>query len=132
MSNQDLPLFQQNQNNESVQAHSVAMSVSEITAKIKSNLEGEFTEVWVKGEISNLKVASSGHVYFSLKDDGANLTAAAFGWGRKKKPAFDLKDGLEVLCRGNISVYAPRGNYNLHVDVIEPIGGGSLQLAVSQ
>ncbi len=110
-----------------------ALTVSELTAKIKSNLESEFTEVWVRGEISNLKMASSGHVYFSLKDDDATMTAAAFGWGRKAKTAtFDLKDGLEVLCHGNISVYAPRGNYQLLVDAIEPVGAGALQLAFNQ
>ena len=114
---------------------SARLTVSELTSKIKSNLESEFTEVWVQGEISNLKAASSGHVYFSLKDDGATLTAAAFGWGKRAKsqgPQFDLKDGLEVLCHGSISVYAPRGNYQLLVDAIEPVGAGALQLAFNQ
>ncbi|MBC7395828.1 MAG: exodeoxyribonuclease VII large subunit, partial [Bdellovibrionales bacterium] len=127
MSDEDLPLFQAS----GLSVKSPALSVSEITYKIKSSLESDFSEVWVKGEISNLKVASSGHVYFSLKDDGANLSAAAFGWGRKKV-SFQLKDGLEVLCRGNISVYAPRGNYQLLVDMIEPLGAGALQLAFDQ
>ena len=127
MSDQDLPLFQS-----SVPTpESRAMSVSEVTFKIKRNLEGEFSAVWIKGEISNLKPASSGHVYFSLKDDGASLSAAAFGWGRKKS-TFELKDGLEVLCHGNVSVYAPRGNYQLLVDTIEPLGAGALQLAFDQ
>ena len=102
MNNDDLPLFQKNSVlNPAVSAQ--ALSVSEITARIKSNLESEFVEVWVRGEISNLKQASSGHVYFSLKDESANLSAVAFGWSKKaKKTSFDLKDGLEVLCRGNI------------------------------
>lgn len=128
MNNQDLPLFHQN---ESQPVNKAAMSVSELTAKIKSNLENDFIEVWVKGEISNFKAASSGHLYFSLKDEGATLTAAAFGWGRKKK-TFEIKDGLEVVCRGNISVYAARGNYQLLVDSIEPLGAGALQLAFDQ
>lgn len=132
MNNQDLPLFSNNQN-PSTGASSSAMTVSEVTAKIKNNLESEFYEIWVKGEISNLKAASSGHVYFSLKDDTANLAAAAFGWNKRtKKASFELKDGLEVLCRGNISVYAPRGNYQLLVDTIEPLGAGALQLAFEQ
>ena len=132
MNNDDLPLFQKNSVlNPAVSAQ--ALSVSEITARIKSNLESEFVEVWVRGEISNLKQASSGHVYFSLKDESANLSAVAFGWSKKaKKTSFDLKDGLEVLCRGNISVYAARGNYQLLVDVIEPLGSGALQLAFEQ
>lgn len=126
MSDSNLPLFQ------SVQTQAQAMSVGEVTAKIKSNLETEFSEIWIKGEVSNYKPASSGHAYFSLKDDQATISCAAFGWARKKKGNFELKDGLEVLCRGNISVYAPRGNYQLLVDVIEPLGAGALQLAFEQ
>ena len=130
MNNRDLPLFQLQ--NESPNASSSAMSVSALTAKVKRNLEDEFTEIWVQGEISNLKEASSGHAYFSLKDEGATISAAAFGWGRKKKAGFSLKDGLDVLCRGSVSVYAPRGNYQLLVDAIEPLGAGALQLAFEQ
>ncbi len=129
MKNNDLPLFQQN---EIAEPASSAMTVSALTSKIKRNLEDEFTEIWVQGEISNLKEATSGHVYFSLKDEGATISAAAFGWGRKKKSSFALKDGLQVLCRGNVSVYAPRGNYQLLVDTIEPLGAGALQLAFEQ
>jgi exodeoxyribonuclease VII large subunit len=129
MDDQDLPLFQQQ--GLPIQSQAKALTVSEITAKIKSNLESEFVELWIQGEISNLKQASSGHVYFSLKDDGATIAAAAFSWGRKKK-TFELKDGLEVICRGNISVYPPRGNYQLLVDAIEPLGAGALQLAFEQ
>lgn len=129
MNNNDLPLFQQN---ESSQPASSAMTVSALTSMIKRNLEDEFTEIWVQGEISNLKEASSGHAYFSLKDEGATISAAAFGWARKKKSGFSLKDGLQVLCRGNVSVYAPRGNYQLLVDAIEPLGAGALQLAFEQ
>ena len=129
MGDQDLPLFQQSGTN--VKAQSQAMTVSEITAQIKSNLESEFLSVWVQGEVSNFKGASSGHAYFSLKDDGATISVAAFGWGKKKK-TFELKDGLEVICKGNVSVYAPRGNYQLLVDTIEPLGAGALQLAFEQ
>jgi exodeoxyribonuclease VII large subunit len=115
-----------------IQPHAQAMSVSEITAKIKANLENDFMKVWIKGEISNLKPASSAHAYFSLKDEGASLSAAAFGWAKKKKGDFELKDGQEVLCHGSISVYPPRGNYQLLVDAIEPLGAGALQLAFEQ
>ena len=127
MSDDDLPLFQASGN----KTKSPSVTVAEITSRIKANLESEFRDVWVQGEISNLKVASSGHVYFSLKDDAATISAVAFNWGRKKA-SFDLKDGLEVLCRGNVSVYAARGNYQLIVDAIEPRGAGSLQLAFQQ
>ena len=127
MSDHDLPLFQASRPTPQF----LAQSVSEITARIKRTLETGFTQVWIRGEISNLKPASSGHVYFSLKDDGATLSAAAFGWNRKKVN-FELKDGLEVLVKGNISVYPPRGNYQLLVDAIEPVGAGSLQIAFEQ
>jgi exodeoxyribonuclease VII large subunit len=130
MSRSDLPLFQNL--NDSTPPGRQAWTVSALTVQIKKNLESEFSEIWVQGEISNLKEASSGHSYFSLKDEGATISAAAFGWGRKKKATFALKDGLQVLCRGSISVYAPRGNYQLLVDEIEPLGAGALQLAFEQ
>lgn len=106
-------------------------TVTEITQKIKGTLEPAFNEVWIQGEISNYRPASSGHVYFSLKDSGAVLSAALFGWGRRSS-SFDLKDGLEVICRGKLSVYPPRGSYQLVVDRIEPLGTGALQLAFEQ
>jgi exodeoxyribonuclease VII large subunit len=109
-----------------------ALTVSTLTLRIKRNLEGQFQDFWVQGEISNLKEASSGHVYFSLKDENATISAAAFGWGRKKSPSFQLKDGLQVVCKGSVSVYAQRGNYQLLVDQIEPLGAGALQLAFEQ
>jgi exodeoxyribonuclease VII large subunit len=131
MSDRDLPLFQKSSGS-TPPAASNAMSVSALTLKIKRSLEGDFREIWVQGEISNLKEASSGHLYFSLKDENATISAAAFGWGKKKTPGFQLKDGLQVICRGNVSVYAQRGNYQLLVDVIEPLGAGALQLAFEQ
>ncbi|NDG83504.1 MAG: exodeoxyribonuclease VII large subunit [Proteobacteria bacterium] len=127
MSDRNLPLFNSNEETPRIPA----MSVSEITHRIKQNLEGEFPGVWIRGEISNFKPAASGHYYFSLKDDLATISAAAFGWGRKRS-TFQLKDGMEVLCHGNISVYPQRGNYQLIVDAIEPVGAGSLQLAFEQ
>lgn len=106
-------------------------TVSELTAQIRGVLEPSFTQIWVQGEISNCKPASSGHAYFSLKDAQACVSVAAFGWGARKK-SFELKDGLEVLCRGKISVYPPRGSYQLVVDHIEPLGAGALTLAYEQ
>lgn len=106
------------------------LTVSQITAKIKGLLEGEIGEVWIKGEISGFKPSPSGHVYFSLKDSGAVLSCAMFGARGKIK--FEAKDGLEVMARGRISVYPPRGNYQLIVEHIEPLGHGALQLAFEQ
>ncbi|MBI2712563.1 MAG: exodeoxyribonuclease VII large subunit [Bdellovibrio sp.] len=103
-------------------------TVSELTARIRGVLEPSFGLVWVQGEISNYKPASSGHVYFSLKDGGANISAAVFGWGARRR-SFDLKDGLQVACRGKITVYPPRGSYQLVIDHIEPLGAGALQAA---
>jgi exodeoxyribonuclease VII large subunit len=104
-------------------------TVTEFTNKMRGVLEPAFSQVWVQGEISNYRPAASGHLYFSLKDQGACLSAAVFGWGASRKKSFDLKDGLQVLCRGKISIYPPRGSYQLVVDQIEPLGAGALQIA---
>jgi exodeoxyribonuclease VII large subunit len=99
-----------------------------LTTQIRGVLEPSFIQVWVQGEISNFRPAASGHVYFSLKDQNACISAAIFGWGARKR-SFDLKDGLQVLCRGKITVYPPRGTYQLTVDHVEPLGAGALQIA---
>lgn len=108
-----------------------AWTVTELTTKIRGVLEPTFPQVWVQGEVSNYRPAASGHVYFSLKDQGASIAAASFGWGRRKS-TFELKDGLQVLCRGKLSVYPPRGSYQLTVEQIEPLGAGALQAAFEQ
>jgi exodeoxyribonuclease VII large subunit len=107
-------------------------SVTELTSRIKGILEPAFTEIWVQAEISNFRPAASGHLYFSLKDAGSAIAAALFGAGGKRRVAFDIKDGMQVLCRGKVSVYAPRGNYQFIVDQIEPLGAGALQFAFEQ
>lgn len=107
-------------------------SVTELTSRIKGVLEPAFKQIWVQGEISNYRPASSGHVYFSLKDEVSSVSAAIFGWGRNRRTGFELKDGLKVLCRGRVSVYAPRGSYQLVVDVLEPLGAGAMQYAFEQ
>jgi exodeoxyribonuclease VII large subunit len=127
MSYEDLPLFNNNPN-----APPKHWSVTELTAKIRGVLEPSFNEVWVQGEVSNYRPAASGHLYFSLKDSGSSISAAVFGWGARKKPLFEVKDGLQVLCRGKISVYPPRGSYQLVIDQLEPLGAGALQLAFEQ
>ncbi|MEK6705952.1 MAG: exodeoxyribonuclease VII large subunit [Bdellovibrionota bacterium] len=103
-------------------------TVSEITAQIRGVIEPAFSNVWIKGEISNFRPAASGHVYFSLKDAGATISVAIFGWSSRKK-TFELKDGLQVLCHGRISLYSPRGSYQLAADQVEPIGEGALRAA---
>jgi exodeoxyribonuclease VII large subunit len=107
-------------------------SVSEITKAIRGIVEPSFNDVWVRGEISNCKLAPSGHAYLSLKDSGATISAAVFGWSKRSKKTFELKDGLEVVCRGKISIYPPRGSYQLVIDRVELLGAGALQLAFEQ
>ena len=132
----DLPLFAPpTEGSPSVLPASPAMpshlSVSELTAQIRATLEPRFQQVWVQGEVSNHRPAASGHAYFSLKDSAASLSVACFNWSNRKR-AFELRDGLQVLCRGKLSVYPPRGSYQLSVDSIEPVGAGALQLAFVQ
>jgi exodeoxyribonuclease VII large subunit len=106
-------------------------SVSEITAQIKDLLETEFPEVLVEGEISNFTAAASGHLYFVLKDQGAQIKCAFFRQ-RARLLKFKPEDGLSVLASGRIGVYEPRGEYQLYVEGLEPKGIGSLQLAFEQ
>jgi exodeoxyribonuclease VII large subunit len=106
-----------------------ALSVSELTALIKDLLEGGFSSLWVSGEISNFSRPQSGHCYFTLKDDLAQIRAVMWR-GTASKLKFALVDGLEVLCRGHLDVYAPRGSYQLVVDELQPKGVGALELAL--
>ena len=106
-------------------------TVSEITQGIKALFEGSFSAVWVEGEISNCRPSSSGHLYFSLKDQNAILSAVIFN-RQARDIKFKLEDGLKVICFGNIDVYPPRGQYQLIIDKIEPRGIGGLQLALEQ
>lgn len=105
--------------------------VSEIIQDIRIILENTFAQVWVEGEISNFQTASSGHCYFTLKDDSAVLPAAMFS-RVSKGIKFKVENGLKVICFGKISVYGPRGQYQIIVEDLEPKGIGSLQLALEQ
>ncbi len=106
-------------------------SVSELTREIKALLEGEFSGVWVTGEISNFHAHGSGHFYFTLKDKGAQISTVMFR-GANRHLKFKLEDGLEVVAKGRVGVYEPRGNYQIILDYIEPKGLGALQLAFTQ
>jgi exodeoxyribonuclease VII large subunit len=107
------------------------LTVSELTERIQGVLETEFLDVWVEGEISNLKLATSGHWYFSLKDEQAQLAAVV--WRNDTRLVrFRPKDGMKVLARGQLRVYPPRGAYQLSVQVLEPLGKGSLQQAYEE
>ncbi len=106
-------------------------TVSELTARIKSTLERGFDDVVVRGEVSGLSRPRSGHVYLNLKDDGACLRSVLWRSTAQRVP-FELHDGLAVRAWGSISVYAPRGDYQLIIDRIEPEGIGALELAFRQ
>jgi exodeoxyribonuclease VII large subunit len=108
-----------------------ALTVSQLTEQIKSTLSGEFSGISVRGEIGDLTRASSGHCYFSLKDDNARL-AAVIWRSTAQRLKFKLEEGVEVLCRGSIDVYPPRGSYQLTVNQLVPVGVGPLQLAFEQ
>jgi len=106
-------------------------SVTELTRLIKAELEGSFSKIWVEGEIADFTRAHSGHLYFTLKDENSQLRAVMWR-SSAGKVKFDLESGLQVICRGPINVYEPRGTYQLIVDLVEPKGKGALQLAFEQ
>lgn len=107
------------------------LTVSQLTIQIKTLLEGAFPDVWVEGEISNLSIPQSGHAYFTLKDEHAQVRAVLFR-SSQRHLKFTLQHGMQALCRGRVSVYEPRGEYQLILDYIEPKGVGALQLAFEQ
>ena len=108
-----------------------AMSVSELTARIKILVEGHFMDVMVEGEVSNFRRHSSGHWYFTLKDEGAMLRCASFRM-QNRLIRFTPEDGLSVRAHGRLSLYEARGEYQLLVEFLEPVGVGALQLAFEQ
>src|SRR5215510_8997430 len=107
------------------------VSVSELTAQIRGALERRFASIWVEGEISNFRAHNSGHWYFTLKDEFAQLRSACYR-SSNQRLRFRLEDGLLVRARGRLSVYEPKGEYQLVVETLEPVGAGALQLAFEQ
>ncbi len=107
------------------------LSVSELTNAIRGTLESRFQAVWVEGEISNFKAHSSGHWYFTIKDESAQLRAKCFR-STNSRIRFRPTDGLHVRARGKLSVYAPRGEYELVVESLDPVGAGALRIAFEQ
>jgi exodeoxyribonuclease VII large subunit len=108
-----------------------AISVSTLNVQIKSLLETTFIQVYVEGEISNLTYHNSGHIYFSIKDESSTLSCVMFK-GNTKYLKFQLENGQKIVITGNITVYAPRGNYQLLCNKIEPSGQGALAFAFEQ
>jgi len=107
------------------------LTVSEVTERIKIVLEDTFFDLWVEGELSNLRTPSSGHTYLTLKDESSQVRAVLFKMQRRYI-RFEPKDGMLVIARGRISLYEPRGEYQLVIDYMEPKGIGALQMAFEQ
>ncbi|MBC7743139.1 MAG: exodeoxyribonuclease VII large subunit [Bdellovibrionaceae bacterium] len=110
---------------------SVVYNVEQLNAHIRQTLEGQLGVVWLQAEISNFKPHSSGHFYFSLKDSKAQISAIMFR-GFNSKLKFKPHDGLEVIVRGRITVYEPRGTYQIMCESMEPVGAGALQKQFEQ
>ncbi len=106
-------------------------SVSEINRDVKQILEGTFSSLWIEGEVSNFKHHTSGHMYFSLKDDRSQIGVVFFS-RQNQRLKFRLEDGLKILIRGRISVYEPRGQYQIYAEEVVPRGVGELELLLEQ
>ncbi len=109
-------------------------TVSQLNNNIKFLFEETFDFLWVEGEVSNLRRPQSGHVYFTLKDDKSQIKAVFFRQfgAYKQRTNFELEEGLKVLCQARLNVYLPRGEYQLVVESVEPLGVGALQKAFEQ
>lgn len=108
-------------------------TITELTRLIKGDLETHYPEVWVEGEVSNFRsVAVSGHLYFTLKDAGAQMKAVMFKHAARQGLRFELEDGMQVLAHGRVSVYEARGEYQILLERMEPKGLGALQMAFEQ
>lgn len=127
---------------------SVILTVRQLTAQIRQAVESGFPYVWVQGEATNVSRPASGHIYFSLKDENAQLQAVWFKGNQREQETFDpltgevfengprrslagtLRNGQQVICAGRLTVYAPRGGYQLVVDLVQESGEGQLHLAL--
>jgi exodeoxyribonuclease VII large subunit len=107
------------------------LTVSELTVLIRDHIEQTFPDIWLEGETSNLRSPSSGHLYFTLKDQASQIRAVLFR-SQAQRLRFALKEGLQVVVRGRLTVYEPRGEYQIVLDTLEPKGLGALQLAFEQ
>ena len=123
-------MFKANQPMQSAEALGRAniYTVSELNANIKSLIEEKFPFVWIFGEISNFRIPASGHFYFTLKDDASQISSVMFR-GQQRNLKFEPEDGLNVTGMGRISVYEPRGTYQIIIEYLEPSGAGALQIA---
>ena len=103
-------------------------TISQLNAAIKSLLETRFPFVWIVGEVSNFRIPLSGHFYFTLKDDASQISAVMFR-GQQRQLKFQPEDGMRITGMGRLSVYEPRGTYQIILEYLEPSGIGALQIA---
>jgi len=122
----EYPLFAQ-----AAEATPRVLSVSQLSLLIEGTLESAFQSVWVSGEVSEVSRPHSGHVYFTLRDEAAQIRAVIWR-SVASRLRFELEDGQQVICHGDLDVYPPRGTYQLVVQQVEPAGLGALQLAFKQ
>lgn len=125
------PARKQPMSRTTVPPHAKICTVSELTAEIKGLMEEAFPDVWLAAEVSNLARPSSGHLYLTLKDSQAQIRAVVWR-GVALRLRFDVRDGLEVIVRGRLTVYPPRGDYQFVVEQLQPKGIGALELALRQ
>lgn len=107
------------------------LTVSELTGLVRASVESDFADVWLEGEISNLRAPGSGHLYCTLKDDSCQIRAVIFR-STAARMRFALEDGMCIVARGRVTVYEPRGEYQIVLEYAEPKGLGALQLAFEQ
>jgi exodeoxyribonuclease VII large subunit len=102
-----------------------------LTGLLRTSIEAQFSDIWLEGELSNLRAPGSGHVYCTLKDKASQIRAVLFR-STAVRLRFALQEGLHVIVRGRLTVYEPRGEYQIVLDTVEPKGIGALQLAFEQ
>lgn len=107
------------------------LTVSELTLLVRDRLEQGFPDLWIEGEVSNLRTPGSGHLYFTLKDEASQIRAILFRTGAQRL-RFTLREGAHIIVRGRLTVYEPRGEYQVVLDYLEPKGIGALQVAFEQ
>ena len=107
------------------------LTIGELTRAVKGVLEQDFASFWATGEVSNLKRHSSGHIYMTLKDAESQIRAVMWR-SQAMRLRFDLREGMEVVVRGRLTVYVPRGEYQIQIEELQPKGIGALELALRQ
>lgn len=107
------------------------VTVSQLTGLLRTSIESQFSDLWLEGEVSNLRMPGSGHVYCTLKDEFSQIRAVLFR-SSALRLKFTLQEGMCVIVRGRLTVYEPRGEYQIVMDSVEPKGVGALQLAFEQ